>query len=557
MGIFTDGDGTSVAFSGSANETHGGLIENYEAIDVFWSWEDPQGRVAEKIRRFDKIWSGHAPGLEVIRFTEVTTSLLQKYRRIRPPMIEIEEQVDPSPGLESNESAGFHIPCEIELRDYQNELVENWIRNNGHGTFRLATGTGKTITALAAAAVLHEKFALQALIIVCPYTHLVMQWSQECTRFGVKPICALGSRHSWEGALSSALFRARSDASRDAFVVIVVTNATFIGDPFQRAIKHVPPKTMLIADEAHNLGAKKTRKTLPEHIKLRLALSATPERWYDDEGTAALFEYFGSVIEPELTLADALKRGILTPYKYFPLIVELNDEERNEYLDLSDQIAKALQFHDDDEEDTRLERLLIRRARLVASIQSKLDALRNAMITHIDDTHMLFYCGDGTVEAQVDETELRQVDAVCKLLGYELGVKVATYTAETPLHERGRMRHELQTGQLQGLVAIRCLDEGVDIPAIRTAFILASSTNPRQFIQRRGRILRKSKNKEYSIIYDMIVAPPDGCQTFESERNLLRKELTRVAEFADLAINSGEARNTVFELQKRYDLMDI
>lgn len=175
-----------------------------------------------------------------------------------------------------------------------------------------------------------------------------------------------------------------------------------------------------------------------------------------------------------------------------------------------------------------------------------------------DTHHTLFYCGDGTIEGDLSNESTRQISAVVKLLGAELNYRVNTYTAETPLAQREELRRQFENGDLQGLVAIRCLDEGVDIPAIKTAVILASSSNPRQFIQRRGRILRPYPGKQRATLFDMIVMPPQlDRQTWEVERNLLKKELKRFIEFADLADNAGEARRTLLTLQKQYGLLDL
>ena len=170
---------------------------------------------------------------------------------------------------------------------------------------------------------------------------------------------------------------------------------------------------------------------------------------------------------------------------------------------------------------------------------------------------MLFYCGDGSVESNLDQSIRRQVDEVTRILGSELGIRVGVYVAETPLDERHELRLGLDVGRLQGLVAIRCLDEGVDIPAVRTAVILASSTNPRQFVQRRGRVLRRYPGKDAAEIYDMLVVPPKEAHITKSERSLVRKELLRFGEFADIALNSGEARTAVLEVQKQFDLVDL
>lgn len=551
MGIFTDAVGDSVAFSGSANETQGGLIENFEAIDVFWSWDDPANRVQQKIARFESFWNNNTKGLEVIDFTEATTELLSRYKQPSRPRTESYAVRD-----EEWQDDGYpRIPSAVKLRDYQEQGIRNWFKNNGRGTFKMATGSGKTITALGLATKLYEKFALQALIIVCPYRHLVAQWANECQQFGLNPILAFESRKKWEPLFASGLYGL--SVGTTGFVCVITTNSTFSSEAFQQKLAHCPQKTLLIADEVHNLGAKKLRKRLPESVPFRLGLSATPERWFDDKGTEALFDYFGPILEPQVTLADALKKGVLSPYRYYPILVELTDDERDQYLELSSKIGKALSGADLNEDDPILTALLVRRARLIGSAKGKLDALRSLMKNRLDAKHMLFYCGDGTVEDPVSEEEERQVEAVLKLLGYELGIRVAPYTAETPLEERKGLSRALDIGEVQGLVAIRCLDEGVDIPSITTAFILASSRNPRQFIQRRGRILRRASGKESAEIFDMIVVPPSEATTSDSERNLLQNELIRFAEFADLALNGGEARAVIFDLQKRFDLTDI
>jgi len=555
MGIFTDASDNSVAFSGSPNETAGGLIENYEAIDVFWSWDDPQGRVVDKVERFEKLWNNETSGLEVIDFNQASRELLKAYKQEMPPSQDAAESF--SPIVHDKQKKGFPaIPDEIKLRDYQQEAVENWIKNNGRGSFKMATGTGKTITALAAAITLYEKFNLKAMVIICPYRHLVSQWATECRKFGFNPILAFESRGSWDSTLSNALYNA--SPGNQNFVCVVTTNKTFSQSGFKNKLRYFPEKSLIIADEAHNLGASNLKSCLPERIKLRLALSATPERWFDEEGTNRLFDYFGPVLEPQLTLKDAIKMKALVPYRYYPILVELTEDEEEEYLSISQKIMKIFQQKGDDhEEDPRLTALLTKRARLIGTASNKIIALKEIMKNKLNQTHMLFYCGDGTVEEAVTEEEVRHIDAVCKILGFEMGIQIARYTAETAISDREVLQKKLDSGELQGLVAIRCLDEGVDIPSVRTAIILASSRNPRQFIQRRGRVLRNAPGKSSAEIYDMIVMPSSEVINWETERKLLRNELIRFAEFADLALNSGEARLKVVELQKKYDLMDI
>jgi superfamily II DNA or RNA helicase len=321
---------------------------------------------------------------------------------------------------------------------------------------------------------------------------------------------------------------------------------------------------LIIGDEAHNLGSPKLEESLPRNVGLRLALSATPERYFDDDGTQSLLDYFGPVLQPEFNLQDAIAQGALVHYIYNPVLVELTDFESIAYLKLTKKIGRSLLYKDRDtgetgdfEENEDIKSLLIQRARLVGTAENKLTALQELMKNRRGTTHTLFYCSDGSQEIG-ERYSLRQLKAVAQILGGELGYKVSTYTANTSLEEREILRRQFESGELQGLVAIRCLDEGVDIPAIKTAVILSSSGNPRQFIQRRGRVLRPHPGKERATIFDMIVLPPDlDRETIEVERNLLKKELKRFVEFADLADNAGEARMKLLTLQKRYGLLDI
>ncbi|BAY43109.1 helicase domain-containing protein [Scytonema sp. HK-05] len=461
----------------------------------------------------------------------------------------------PSPGCP-------RMPPSLQLRGYQRQAVNNWFANNGRGTLKMATGSGKTITALAIACELYKQINLQVLVVVCPYRHLVTQWARESEKFNLQPILAFENVRNWQSQLSTQLYNVRSGSQR--FLTVITSNSTLIGEGFQSQLKYFPEKTLIIGDEAHNLGAPRLEESLPRRIGLRLALSATPERYFDEGGTQSLFDYFGPVLQPELTLRDAIAQNALVHYLYHPILVELTDTESRAYAKLTQKIGRALLYRQREnvesayfEDNEDLKPLLMQRARLIGAAENKLNALRELMSTRRETTHTLFYCSDGSQDVG-QRSSLHQLKAVAKILGVELGYKVSTYTAQTSLEEREVLRRQFESGELQGLVAIRCLDEGVDIPAIQTAVILASSGNPRQFIQRRGRVLRPHPKKERATIFDMIVLPPDlDRKTLEVERNLLRKELLRFVEFADLADNAGEARIKLLNLQKRYGLLDI
>lgn len=448
------------------------------------------------------------------------------------------------------------MPPSIQLRQYQQQAIANWFANKGRGTLKMATGSGKTITALAIAIELYQKISLQVLLVVCPYRHLVTQWARECQKFNLEPILAFENVRSWQSQLSSGLYNVRSGTQ--PFLTVITTNSTLMGDGLQSQLKYFPDKTLIVGDEAHNLGSPRLEQSLPRRVGLRLALSATPERYFDEQGTQFLFDYFGPVLQPELTLADAIRQGALVHYLYYPILVDLTEAEACEYARLTTRIGWTLASKEAEGDSDALTSLLMQRSRLIGAAANKLQALRQLMVRRLDTHHTLFYCGDGSQEGAVSEESTRQLAVVARMLGAELGYRVNTYTADTPLAEREDLRRQFESGDLQGLVAIRCLDEGVDIPAIQTAVILASSGNPRQFVQRRGRILRPHPGKQRATLFDMIVMPPElDRETWEVERNLLRKELKRFVEFADLADNAGQARAKLLALQKQYGLLDL
>ena len=440
------------------------------------------------------------------------------------------------------------FPNGLVLRKYQHQAIANWLANKGRGTLKMATGSGKTIVALAIATELYRQIGLQVLLIVCPYIHLVNQWSRECLKFNLNPIAAMNRVDDWQGELSNQIYNL--NINPQSFITIITTNSTLIKEGFQSQLKYFPAKTLIVGDEAHNLGSIRLEASLPRNIGLRLGLSATPERQYDEIGTEALLNYFGSIIQPEFTLADAIAQGALVRYLYYPIFVELTPAEALVYAKLTKRIGWILSKNKSLQDNRNLTSLLTRRSRLVATASNKLNSLRELMSSRLDTSHTLFYCGDGYLN-----NDVRQIDAVTHLLGKELGYRVNTYTTDTPLETRENLRRQFESGELQGLVAIRCLDEGIDLPAIKTAVILASTSNHRQFIQRRGRILRPHPHKKQAVLFDTIVIPPNlDRETWEVERNLLRKELYRFITFAELADNAAEARNKLLQLQDRYQL---
>lgn len=557
-GIFTDEDGNHIAFTGSANETAGGLVENYESVSVFWSWDDPQGRVADQIRNFEDLWNNQTRGLRVLDFTRVSHDFLRKYQLTHRPQLEERAR---QPYTVAAVAPGT-IPPGVVPRDYQKAAMRAWLAAGGKGILAMCTGAGKTLTALYLACKLIEKPENRPMVIlvVCPFLNLAYQWIREMGRFGIAPVECFESRALWERELQEAYQKLSTKLT--PVVGIVVTNKTFLSAAFQSALKPNLAVHLLIADEVHNLGSPRLKEILPQSIKLRLGLSATPERHNDAAGSHAIFDYFGQPVF-EFGIAEAIKQGVLMPYTYHPIVVSLTEQEAGDYLELTEKILRLFPRDDGDSLSEVLKNLLIKRARLIAAAANKLPALRG-IIQDLKEPleRAIVYCGDGSVECPLTEQLDRQITVVTRLLGTELGLRVRRFTCEESGEEREEIIRALRDRDLNAVVAIRCLDEGIDIPDVRIGFLLASSTNPRQFIQRRGRLLRRSDEtgKRRAVIYDFIVEPPDfggklTDEAFNLERRFFQRELQRILEFCATAENGPDALHQLEPLRLKYNLV--
>lgn len=569
FGLFVACDGRIEGFEGSANESANGYVANFERLRILSSARtSDQAELRLLVEEFESLWLNRTHRLDVVDIHEALSNGILTPRDTDE--MERSEDQKPVPALRT-EPEILRLPSRLRLREHQVQAVDAWFDNGGRGVLEMATGTGKTITALAAMSRVRESVAGPlVIIIVAPFLSLVDQWERVARDFGLRPINCSGDSSTWQGLVNSAIYLV--NAGQRNVLSVVTTNATFAGSRFQEAVQRIEARTVLIADEVHNLGARHLRSTLPERITLRLGLSATPDRWMDPEGTTAVHDYFGgSVFRFGLREALDAVPPLLTPYSYFPVIVEFDDDEADEYLRLTRLLARYSRDPEAETLSPEALSLLLRRSRLIGSARRKIPALVESIRPFRESRYNLVYCGDGrsdleafrgTSETESEAALLRQVDAVARVLGRDLHMHVARYTSETAAPDRARILEGFEGGRMQALIAIRCLDEGVDVPATRRAFILASSTNPRQFVQRRGRVLRVADGKDRAEIFDFLVAPPvdafsEGSPEFSVVRNLLRRELGRVVEFARLALNGPQATFRVEPLLVRYGLLDI
>lgn len=561
IGIVIDTEGNKVAFTGSKNETYSGLLQNYESIDVFCSWRDEDyDRVNIKENAFDNLWDNLDTAMEVIPFPNVAVEKLRSYKmeETESLFVEIQEEDD-------SQDVFFKIPTTIDLYDYQREAIENWKNNNYCGIFDMATGAGKTFTALGALSSLSKNLNNNiAVVIVAPYQHLVEQWVEDIIQFNVKPIVAYSyPGQKWRKQFSDAVTAYNVGAINN--FCVIATNATFSLNDFQSILQKFKKNFAFVVDEAHNFGAAKLSSLLPKKARYRLALSATIERFRDEEGTSKLRKYFGKTCI-SFSLKEAIQKGFLTSYYYHPVVVYLNADEYEQYKEITKTIIRnGGASQENIEKNPYIEMLLIKRARIISGCKEKVSKLVEVMKPYSTDNYILVYCGatkyDNDSSELKDDDEVRQIEEVNKRLYYDLGMKVHKFTSEESKEERDEIKRMFASGtELQVITAIKCLDEGVNIPAIKKAFILASSTNPKEYIQRRGRVLRRAKGKEYAEIFDFITLPrPLDDVPFCSEEeiscdlSLVRKEFFRMIDFAETARNPFEIDKLKEDIQDAYN----
>lgn len=566
MGIVSDSQGVHIAFTGSMNETVNAFFNNYESFDVYCSWNEyEKERVQDKIDAFEKIWSNTENNLDVIDFPKAAREKLLKYKvkKIDP---QLDKDLADAYVCERNE-VKFGINEDIELYDYQKEAILEWENQGYRGIFDMATGTGKTFTGLGAATWLLKNNKHLAVIIVCPYQHLVEQWVEDIERFGFRPVIAFSSspQKKWKERLKDEVIDFNLEIE-DTFC-LVTTNATYTSKYVQEQIGKIEGDILIVVDEAHNFGAMRLSRYLRDDIKYRLALSATLERHGDEEGTQALYNYFGNKCI-EYDLKRAIDEDKLTKYYYHPIIVSLSDDELEKYRELSAKISKACKFNENGKAELSeaAKTLLIQRSRIVAGAIEKVAALKELMKDYVNDNQILVYCGTtkpynpALDESESDDEGERQIVMISKMLGLELGMAVRHFTSNESAKEREEIKEQFaKTNPYQALIAIKCLDEGVNIPSIKTAFILASSTNPKEYIQRRGRVLRKYPGKDYAEIYDFVTLPRplnevDAYEDNKSEISLVRREIARMKEFGYISQNPQETDKLIKEITVAYGL---
>lgn len=551
VGIFEDERGNQISFSGSDNESASAWQSNIEEFKVFRSWMEAEKEYLDAdCKKFEKFWMGRPKKTKVI---DVPSAVKRKLIEIAPDNVEV-LHLD---RWSKKRDEIWKKP--VELWDKQKEAVNSWLTHGGKGIFEMATGTGKTFAALGALEKTLEREKKLVVVIACPLIHLAKQWAREIEKFGIycDTIIADSSNPNWKNKLADHLLDIENGINEK--LIVLTTHATFPTNDFRKIIIKAMEKLFLVVDEVHGIGAPKGKEGLIEEYIFRLGLSATPKRWFDLEGTEALFKYFGDVVF-EFSLKEAINnvnpdtgKAYLTPYEYKPYFVELTEEELQKYEEETAKIAKAYyRSRDEKGREEWFSLLCIKRQNIVKNATNKYTAFKKILDEIGEVKYCLVYCSP------------QQIDRVQKILNEKniIQHKFTMVESTKPedkyggLSERQFLLQKFSEGTYQALVAMKCLDQGVDIPPARIAIMLSNSGNPREYIQRRGRVLRPFPGKEKAIIYDIIVIPTLSINVSEDflelERKILVKELKRYKEFAYVASNCLECLDKIDDIEEKY-----
>lgn len=562
IAIAYDKNGNRVSFTGSMNDSENGLIDNFESIVVFCDWksEDQEKYVEEAEQDFEMLWNDRTGKVRVVDFPQIIIDKLLSYQKEQTDY-ELDRKQYGIPYFEMIKKCFLQLPEGKQLLDYQERAILKWKEQEYVGIYDMATGTGKTYTALGSIEYLAKELDNQlAVFVLCPYVHLVGQWEEDVLEWGGHPIIAHSQSpdRQWEQHLLNAFKRFRT--LKKPFICIT-TNDSFTGPKIQQIINQVTKEmnVLLVVDEAHNVGANKLSQYLKDEFKYRLALSATIERYRDKRGTERIFQFFKErCIEYPLNQATAEGKALCN-YEYHVIYSFLSPQELDRYNQITKELKRYITYENGVPHYSEAAQVkLFERKRILAGAQDKIQLLEEAMYPYKDDTHILVYCGATNVLDEENDLYEKQIIQVGKMIETKLGMDVHKFTAEENAQQRKTIKECFSKGMYQVLTAIKCLDEGVNIPDIRTAFILSSSQNPKEFVQRRGRLLRKAAGKDKAVIYDFVTLPrPFGAihyGDFDSDRSIVIGEMIRIKEFAEAALNKAEGFNVIDEIQEAYDV---
>ena len=557
IGILTDIEGNHISFSGSINETASAWTKNDEEFKVFKEWDESSSYYYEDRERFNLLWDGKKRNVVIVDLpSAVRNELIEYSKDFDVERISAKQYIE----RKKKKASPFELDG-ISLFYYQKEALDNWKEYGFSMLFEMATGTGKTRTAIAGFNYVRRKHARTITVIACPQNALAKQWKEnEVASFNLnfdKEVIIDGTVPHWKQVLKDVclengagfanhciIYTTHNTASSDSFISILSNNAS--------------PKTVLtfVGDEVHWLGAKTLRKALLPIYEYRIGLSATPSRWFDDAGTHLLENYFGDN-HYEFTMKDALAEinpitgmHFLVDYMYLVSRISLNEEEGQRYSELTEKISKLYRMRENDPEAAEAyDRLLQKRAEIIKNANNKYSILSNILDKMIEE---------GQLENLIIFVSPQQKKTVLEMLESK-GVVHHQLTQEEGnvprkefcgLTERQYIIKLFKEKKYQALVAIKCMDEGIDIPTACRGILMSSSTNPREYVQRIGRIIRQDKNKKLAYLYDICVESSGSLseELQDIDAKIRANERKRLQEIAANAINSIDALQNIINL---------
>ena len=598
-GQFRDGDSIT-SFTGSANFTISGLFNNLEEIKIDRSDSIDKmvrNRIASQREDFDIIMEGRKTNVEYLSPEKLVSAIQsnfgdkdieelldveKKLRKIKAERSIRERQERMDMACEDIAVIEPRFPYPSGPREYQQTAFENWKDNGQRGLFAMATGTGKTITSLNCLLEIYKRKGYYKAIILVPTVTLVNQWEQECRKFQFSNIIKVYSKNlNWRDEVERVSFNEKYKTDREPEVsyIIISTYASYSREKVFKVLNGFDKRRLLmIADECHNMGSSSLVKRLKEIPYLRrIGLSATPKRQFDDEGNEKLNDFFGSKEKYtyEYSMEEAIKNGVLCKYMYYPHIVNLTQEEMDAYVELSERIAKYFNYDKEVFEhiDEKLKMMLLTRKRIVHKAARKLDIFRNIILKRFEEKgnlkYSLIYVPEGNKPDYVgggddfdvsedieDDNDMEHLIDQYTRVVTEIDDHVTVRKFVSGQKDRDEILYDFAEGKLHVLTSMKCLDEGVDVPRSELAIFCASTGNPRQFIQRRGRVLRTHPDKKMAELHDLVVAPEVNpySDCYRMEQSLLRGELARVSNFAQLSENPSYSELELREVLDHYGL---
>jgi superfamily II DNA or RNA helicase len=581
--IMFDGE-DYISTNGSSNFTLGGLILNGESFSVQKSWYDENYKkeVLKHYRIFNKVFdkkSDQYKYLDANSMLDVVdkigdnlqkNELVQNSLKILKLNSKVQEKLDKIRLKREEEDFDYLLefksqpkfPNNFQPREYQTQAYQNWLKNNCQGLFSMATGTGKTITALNIILEEYKKNSFYRSIILVPTTPLLHQWKEDCQDFNFKNVM-LSDQKDWRKKLEENLFFLKKDPNT-SFILIAVNDSFFSKKSESLIKKYNDLETIIIIDEAHGIGTLNKFEKLPKQINKRIGLSATPKRKFDDTGTSLIEKYFNS-FPPKYTynysMLKAIQDNYLSRYIYYPVFISLEPDELEKYIEISKKLLKHYDFKNNVYRKSA-EFLLFQRKNIINKAKNKLVAMKNILdgiLKNEQVEHTVVYVPEGYENVEDKNESNHFINIYTKAIS-DLGISVRQFGDKKT---RELVIDQFKDRTVGVLTAMKTMDEGVDIPEIKRAIICSSSGNERQYIQRRGRILRKLKNK-IAEVYDLILEPnnpefwnylddDEKEKMIKIENRIFESELNRVINFIYACDNISDLKLKRNGFEKLYN----